>query len=137
MPNTGSGSATFNVPPAAATASIAEAEAPVTSSVTLVVITPLASTRMPSCLALVRPAATSASSVMVTEAYQEFLCYCQLANLKNVEFKEFKRIARELILERYQLGFRHDLRTAEGRQTHGWKHIRLLPESAARATEAA
>ena len=77
------------------------------------------------------------SSVMVTEAYQEFLCYCQLGNLQNVEFKEFKRIARELILERYQLGFRHDLRTAEGRQTHGWKHIRLLPESATRAIEAA
>ena len=77
------------------------------------------------------------SSVMVTEAYQEFLCYCQLGHLKSVEFKEFKRIARELILERYQLGFRHDLRTAEGRQTHGWKHIRLLPESATKTIEAA
>ena len=77
------------------------------------------------------------SSVMVTEAYQEFLCYCQLGNLQNVEFKEFKRIARELILERHQLGFRHDLRTAEGRQTHGWKHIRLLPELATKAIQAA
>ena len=76
-------------------------------------------------------------SVLVTDAYQEFLCYCQLGNLKNVEFKEFKRIARELILERYQLGFRHDLRTAEGRQSHGWKHIRLLPESATKTIEAA
>ena len=77
------------------------------------------------------------SSVMVTEAYQEFLCYCQLGHLKSVEFKEFKRIARELILDRYQLGFRHDLRTAEGRQTHGWKHIRLLPESATKTIDAA
>jgi hypothetical protein len=77
------------------------------------------------------------SSVLVTEAYQEFLCYCQLGNLKSVEFKEFKQIARELILERFQLGYRHDLRTAEGRQSHGWKHIRLLPESATRTIDSA
>ena len=77
------------------------------------------------------------SSVLVNEAYQEFLCYCQLGNLKSVEFKEFKQIARELILERFQLGYRHDLRTAEGRQSHGWKHIRLLPESATRTIDAA
>ena len=76
-------------------------------------------------------------SVLVTDAYQKFLCYCELGNFKSVEFKEFKQIARELILERYQLGFRHDLRTAEGRQTHGWKHIRLLPESATKTIEAA
>jgi hypothetical protein len=58
-------------------------------------------------------------TMLVTDAHQKFLCDCQLGNLKSVQFKEFKQIARELILERYQLGFRHDLRTAEGRQTHG------------------
>ena len=77
------------------------------------------------------------SSVLATEAYQKFLCYCQLGNLKSVQFKEFKEIARELILERYQLGFRHDIRTPEGRQTHGWKHVRLLPEFSTKAIEAA
>ena len=76
-------------------------------------------------------------SVLVTDAYQEFLCYCQLGNFQRIKFKEFKEIAKELILERYQLGFRHDIRTAEGRQTHGWKHIRLIPESATKAIEAA
>ena len=63
------------------------------------------------------------------------MCIHRGVNLKTLV--RFKKIARELILERYQLGFRHDLRKAEGRQTHGWKHIRLLPESATKAIEAA
>ena len=65
---------------------------------------------------------------MVGEAYQEFLRYCQMENLNRVQFIEFKRVAKELVLEKFQLGLRHDIRTPEGRQTHGWKHIRLLPE---------
>jgi hypothetical protein len=63
--------------------------------------------------------------VMVSEAYQKFLGYCQRENLTRVEFTEFKRLAGELVMERFPLGLRHDIRTPERRQTHGWKHIRL------------
>jgi hypothetical protein len=76
-------------------------------------------------------------SVVVNEAYQEFLRYCQVENLTRVEFTEFKRVARELVFEKFQLGLRHDIRTPEGRQTHGWRHIRLLPEPNMQANEAA
>ena len=76
-------------------------------------------------------------SVVVGEAYQEFLRYCQMGNLTRVEFTEFKRVAKELVLEKFQLGLRHDIRTPEGRQTHGWKHIRLLPDPSGQAIEAA
>ena len=76
-------------------------------------------------------------SVVVGEAYQEFLRYCQMGNLTRVEFTEFKRVAKELVLEKFQLGLRHDIRTPEGRQTHGWKHIRLLPEPSMNVREAA
>ena len=67
------------------------------------------------------------ASVVAGEAYQGFLRHCQARNLILVEFKEFKQTAKDLIMEKYQLGLRHDIRTAEGRQTHGWKHLRLLP----------
>lgn len=77
------------------------------------------------------------SSVVVGEAYQEFLRYCQMENLTRVEFTEFKRVAKELVLEKFQLGLRHDIRTPEGRQTHGWKHLRLLPDFSEKAIEAA
>ncbi|MCX8513342.1 MAG: hypothetical protein ORN83_16475 [Chthoniobacteraceae bacterium] len=76
-------------------------------------------------------------SVIVGEAYQEFLRYCQMGNLTRVEFTEFKRVAKELVLEKFQLGLRHDIRTTEGRQTHGWKHIRLLPDPSGQAIDAA
>lgn len=76
-------------------------------------------------------------SVVVSEAYQEFLRYCQMGNLTRVEFTEFKRVAKELVLEKFQLGLRHDIRTPEGRQTHGWKHVRLLPGPSLHVTEAA
>ena len=77
------------------------------------------------------------ASLIVAEAYQEFLRYCQMENLTRVEFTEFKRVARELVLEKFQLGLRHDIRTTEGRQTHGWRHIRLLSDSPAQVSEAA
>ena len=76
-------------------------------------------------------------SVIVGEAYQEFLRYCQMGNLTRVEFTEFKRVAKQIVLEKFQLGLRHDIRTPEGRQTHGWKHIRLLQEPNLQANEAA
>ena len=65
--------------------------------------------------------------VIVGEAYQKFLGYCQRENLTRVEFTEFKRVARELVMEKFQLGLRRNVRTPEGRQTHGWKHLQLLP----------
>ena len=76
-------------------------------------------------------------SVIVGEAYQEFLRYCQMGNLTRVEFTEFKRVAKQIVLEKFPLGLRHDIRTPEGRQTHGWKHIRLLQEPNLQANEAA
>ena len=75
--------------------------------------------------------------VIVSEAYQKFLGYCQMENLIRVEFTRFKQVARELIMEKYQLGQRHDIRTPEGRQTHGWKHVCLVPEIPAQVTHAA
>jgi hypothetical protein len=77
------------------------------------------------------------SVVIVSEAYQKFLGYCQRENLTRVEFTEFKRVARELVMEKFQLGLRHDVRTPEGRQTHGWRHIRLLSDHPAQVGEAA
>jgi hypothetical protein len=75
--------------------------------------------------------------VIVSEAYQKFLGYCQMENLIRVDFTRFKQVARDLIMEKYQLGLRHDIRTPEGRQTHGWKHVCLLPEIPAQVTHAA
>jgi hypothetical protein len=75
--------------------------------------------------------------VIVSEAYQKFLCYCQRENLTRVEFTEFKRVARELVMEKFQLGLRHDVRTPEGRQTHGWRHIRFLSDPPTQVGEAA
>lgn len=76
-------------------------------------------------------------TVIVGDAYQEFLRYCQVGKLTRVEFTDFKRVAKELELEKFQLGLRHDIRTPEGRQTHGWKHVCLLPEPSTNLTEAA
>lgn len=76
-------------------------------------------------------------SVSANDAYQEFLRYCQIGNLTRVDIKEFKRVAKNLILEKFQLGFRHDIRTPEGHQTHGWKHLCLVPDFAAQACEVA
>lgn len=75
--------------------------------------------------------------VIVSEAYQKFLGHCQMENLIRVEFTEFKRVARDLVLEKFQLGLRHDIRTPEGRQTHGWKHLCLVPELTAPIANAA
>lgn len=36
--------------------------------------------------------------VSVSEAYQKFLGYCEMENLTRVEFREFKQVARELVL---------------------------------------
>jgi hypothetical protein len=46
-------------------------------------------------------------------------------------------VARELVMEKFQLGLRHDVRTPEGRQTHGWKHLKLLPDWCEHLGEAA
>jgi hypothetical protein len=46
-----------------------------------------------------------------------------------VEFSRFKEVARELVMEKFQLGLRHDIRTPEGPQTHGWKDLCLAPPS--------
>jgi hypothetical protein len=51
-----------------------------------------------------------------------------MENPVRVEFTGFKRGARDLVMEEFQLGLRHDIRTPEGRQTHGWKHLRLLTD---------
>lgn len=77
------------------------------------------------------------ASVIVGEAYQEFLRFCQMGNLTRVQFTEFKRVAKELVFEKFQLGLRHDIRTPEGRQTHGWKHLSLVPNSPEQEREAA
>ena len=75
--------------------------------------------------------------VIVSEAYQKFLGYCQLENQTRVEFTEFKRVAKDLVMEKFQLGLRHDIRTPEGRQTHGWKHLCLMPAPSEQIVEAA
>jgi hypothetical protein len=76
-------------------------------------------------------------TVVVSEAYQQFLRYCEMESLLRVEFTEFKRAARELVQEKFQLGLRHDIRTPEGRQTHGWKHLRLLSNFSSAPAQAA
>lgn len=40
-------------------------------------------------------------------------------------------------MEKFQLGHRHDIRTPEGRRTHGWKHVCLVPEFPAQVRDAA
>ena len=77
------------------------------------------------------------ASVVVSEAYQGFLRHCQMENLVRVQFTEFKRAARDLVMEKFQLGLRHDIRTPEGRQTHGWKHLALVSDLPGQVTDAA
>jgi hypothetical protein len=54
--------------------------------------------------------------VVVSEAYQGFLQHCQKENLARVGFSDFRKTARDLIMEKFQLGLRHDIRTPAGRQ---------------------
>ena len=75
--------------------------------------------------------------VIVSEAYHEFLRYCEMESLARVEFSRFKEVAKELVMEKFQLGLRHDIRTPEGRQTHGWKHLCLVPDFPVQVPDAA
>ena len=75
--------------------------------------------------------------VIVSEAYQKFLGYCQMENLTQIQFTEFKRVAKDLVMEKFQLGLRHDIRNSEGRQTHGWKQLCLVPDFSGQAIEVA
>ena len=77
------------------------------------------------------------ASVVVSEAYQGFLRHCQMENLLRVQFTEFKRAAKDLVMEKFQLGLRHDIRTPEGRQTHGWKHLSLVSDLPGQVLDAA
>ena len=77
------------------------------------------------------------ASVVVSEAYQGFLRHCQMENLLRVQFTEFKRAAKDLVMEKFQLGLRHDIRTREGRQTHGWKHLSLVSDLPGQVPDAA
>ncbi len=63
----------------------------------------------------------------MSEAYQGFLRHCQMGNLVRVALTEFKRTARDLVMEKFHLGLRHDLRRPEGGQTHGLKDLCLVP----------
>ena len=49
--------------------------------------------------------------VIVSEAYHEFLRYCEMESIARVELSRFKEVAKELVLENFQLGLRHDIRT--------------------------
>ncbi len=75
--------------------------------------------------------------VIVSEAYHEFLRYCEMESLARMEFSRFKEVAKELVMEKFQLGLRHDIRTPEGRQTHGWKHLCLVPDFPVQVPDAA
>jgi hypothetical protein len=75
--------------------------------------------------------------VIVSEAYHKFLRYCEMESLARVEFSRFKEVAKELVMEKFQLVLRHDIRTPEGRQTHGWKHLCLVPPPSEQMVKAA
>lgn len=66
------------------------------------------------------------ATLVVREAYQEFLRYCEGENWIRMDYTEFKKAARAVVMKKFQLGLRHDIRTPEGHQTHGWKHLRLV-----------
>jgi hypothetical protein len=53
------------------------------------------------------------ASEAVSEADQGFLRHCQMENRVRVQFTGFKRAAKDLVMGKFQLGLRHDIRTPE------------------------
>lgn len=52
--------------------------------------------------------------MIVGEAYQEFLRFCQMGNLTRVQFTEFKWVAKELVFKKFQIGCAMTLEPQKG-----------------------
>ena len=63
-----------------------------------------------------------------SDVYLEFCRFCEAAGQLKLTLTEFKSLAAKAIYEKFQLSLRHDIRSDDGRQTHGWKDIALLPD---------
>ena len=70
-------------------------------------------------------------------AYQEFCRYCESGGFLKMTLTEFKEMIAPVLYERFQLSLRHDIKVDGGSQTHGWKHIALLPYGGRKEPEAA
>ena len=62
-----------------------------------------------------------------SEAYREYCRYCERGGQLKVTLSEFKSMAAPALAEKFDANLRHDIRTEDGRQTHGWKNIAVLP----------
>ncbi|MEI6714359.1 MAG: hypothetical protein WCO60_11450 [Verrucomicrobiota bacterium] len=66
------------------------------------------------------------SVMSASEAYLEYVRHCARSGQLKVTLTEFKSLAAKVLAERFGLSLRHDIRTSDGRQTHGWKNLKLV-----------
>lgn len=94
---------------------------------------------MASPIMFIQSAVTREEGAFMTasEAYREYCRYCERAGQLKVTLSEFKALLNGAVYEKFQARLRHDIPTENGRQTHGWKNLTLLPDVITEETAAA
>ncbi|MEI6716042.1 MAG: hypothetical protein WCO60_20015 [Verrucomicrobiota bacterium] len=77
------------------------------------------------------------STITASEAYLAYSRYCERSGQLKVTLTEFKSLLNGPLYDRFQSRLRHDIPTDDGRQTHGWKNVTLVPNVITEETVAA
>ena len=59
----------------------------------------------------------------MNDCYQEFSGFCRNNGIEPVQRRFFRQLIVDVIKEEFGVGFRSDLRDAEGRFLRGWKGL--------------
>ena len=81
-------------------------------------------------LMFIESAVTRQEGALMTasEAYLEYVRHCARNGQLKVTLTEFKSLLNGALYEKFQSRLRHDIPTDDGRQTHGWKNVTLVPD---------
>jgi len=63
--------------------------------------------------------------VTVADAFHRYYEFCKSQGQQPLTRQEFKHLVAEVIREEFNIGLRHDVLTASGKQSHGWYGVRL------------
>jgi hypothetical protein len=63
--------------------------------------------------------------VTVADAFHRYYEFCKSQGQQPLTRQEFKHLVAEVIREECNIGLRHDVLTASGKQGHGWYGVRL------------
>jgi hypothetical protein len=66
-----------------------------------------------------------AGKVTVADAFHRYYEFCKSQGQQPLTRQEFKHLVAEVIREQFNVGLRHDVPTASGKQGHGWFGVRL------------